>query len=150
VAVGLVLGALLVLTVSFSLVGAHKNQQIDELRSHGVPVAFTVTTCQELLGGSGSNGAGFNCQGTYTLDGRRYREPLPGTAAHASGSTVAAIAVPSDPTLVSTAQIVRSEHASWHVYVLPAVFFVLFLAVVAAIAVRPLRRRRRGQAAGGV
>jgi hypothetical protein len=149
VAVGLVAGTLLVLAVVFSLVGEHKNQQIDELRSQGVPVAFTVTACQELLGGSGSNGAGFNCQGTYTLDGHRYTEPLPGTAPHAPGSTVAALAVPSDPTLVSTASIVRSERASWHVYVLPAVFFVLLLLVVAAVAAQR-HRRRRGDQAGGV
>ena len=67
VAVGLVLATLLVLTVAFALIGQHKNQQIDELRQLGVPVTVTVTTCQELLGGSGSNGAGFACTGTYTF-----------------------------------------------------------------------------------
>jgi hypothetical protein len=143
VAVGLVLGTLLVLTIAFALVGAHKNQQIDELRNHGVPVTYTVTSCQGLLGGSGSNGAGFSCTGTYSIDGRRYREPLPGNSHYAPGATVAAIAVPTDPALFSTPQIVRSEHASWHVYVLPAVFFVLFLLVLAAVALSRHRHRHR-------
>jgi Na+-transporting methylmalonyl-CoA/oxaloacetate decarboxylase gamma subunit len=147
VAVGLVLATLLVLTVVFALVGQHKNQQIDELRNHGVPVTYTVTTCRELLGGSGSNGAGFDCTGTYTLDGHRYVEALPGTAEHAPGATVSAVAVPSDPTLLSTAAIVRSEHASGSVYVLPAVFFVLFMLVLAMVALSR-RRRRKGQAGG--
>ena len=148
VAVGLVLATLLVLTVVFALVGQHKNQQIDELRNHGVPVTYTVTTCHELLGGSGSNGAGFDCTGTYTLDGRRYVEALPGTAEHAPGDTVSAVAVPSDPTLLSTAAIVRSERASGSVYVLPAVFFVLFMAVLAVVALSRRRRRQKGQAGG--
>jgi hypothetical protein len=148
VAVGLVLAALLVLTVAFALIGQHKNQQIDELRQQGVPVTVTVTACQELLGGSGSNGAGFACTGTYTLDGHRYSEPVPGTTGHAPGATIAGVAVPSDPTLLSTAQIVQSEHTSWNVYVLPAVFFVLFLLVVAAVTLRRRRWGHRGQAGG--
>ena len=148
VAVGLVLATLLVLTVAFALIGQHKNQQIDELRQQGVPVTVTVTTCQELLGGSGSNGAGFACTGTYTLGGHRYSEPVPGTTGHAPGATVAGVAVPSDPTLLSTAQIVRSEHTSWNVYVLPAVFFALFLLVIAAVVLQRRRRRRSGQAGG--
>ena len=56
--------------------------------------------------------------------------------------------MPSDPTLLSVPSILRSERSSWHVYVLPAVFFVLFLLVVAAVAVSRRRRRHRGQAGG--
>jgi hypothetical protein len=148
VAVGVILAGLLVLTVVFTLVGQHKNQQIDELRGRGVPVTYTVTACQELLGGSGSNGAGFTCTGTYTLDGHRYSEPLPGTTAHAPGATVTAIAVPGDPRLMSTAAIVRSEHSSASVYVLPAVFFGLFVLVIGAVALQRRRRRQRCQAGG--
>jgi hypothetical protein len=61
---------------------------------------------------------------------------------------VPAVAVPSDPTLLSTAQIVRSEHASWKVFILPAVFFVLFLLVVAAVTLGRRRRSQTGQAGG--
>lgn len=148
-ALGLVLAGLLVLTIIFALVGRHKNEQIDELQNHGVPVTYTVTTCRQLLGGSGSNGAGFDCTGTYRLDGHRYAEPLPGTADHAPGDSLSAVAVPSDPALLSTAAIVRREQASASVYVLPAVFFVLFLLVLAG-ATRSRRRRSRRSQAGGV
>lgn len=146
--VGLVLATLLVLTVVFALVGAHKNQQANELRDHGVAVTYTVAKCIGELGGSGSNVAGYSCHGTYRIDGRRYAEPLPGNTFYQPGAAVPAVAVPSDPTLLSVPSIVRSERSSWHVYVLPAVFFVLFLLVVAAVAVSRRRRRHRVQAGG--
>ena len=72
VAIGSVLVTLLVLTVVFTLVGIHTNQQDDRLHNDGVPVTFTVSGCLGLLGGSGSNAAGYSCHGTYTLDGRTY------------------------------------------------------------------------------
>jgi MYXO-CTERM domain-containing protein len=141
VALGLVVTTLAVLVVVFVIVGADKNQQINELRGQGVPVTFTVTSCQGLLGGSGSNGAGYACRGTYHLDGHTYDERLPGTAFFAPGASVHAIAVPSDPGLVSPVSIVESEHASWRVYLLPGVLLAALLVVVAAILWR--RRRRR-------
>ncbi len=98
--------------------------------------------------GAGATVQGYNCTGTYRLDGHRYGEPLPGTADHAPGATVSAVAVPSDPTLLSTAAIVRNEHASASVYVLSAVFFVLFLLVLAAVVLARRRRSRRDQAGG--
>jgi hypothetical protein len=144
----LILVALLVLTVVFTVVGSRKNQQIDELQQHGVPVTFIVTTCVGLLGGSGSNGAGYACRGTYQLGGHRYAEPLPGDKAYAPGATVRVIAVPRDPSLISTPDIVRSERTSWKVYVLPAVFFALFVLIVTAVGIARGRRRRRRQAGG--
>jgi hypothetical protein len=148
VAVGVVLATLLVLTVVFAFVGLSKNQQIDELRHQGVPVTFTVTSCMGLLGGSGSNGAGYACRGTYVLDGHRYLEALPGNSLYAPGATVRAVAVPSDPGLMSTVRILQSERTSAKVYILPAVFFAAFLLVVAAVALQRRRRRQRGQAGG--
>ena len=53
----------LVLTIVFTLVGIHTNQQNDRLRNDGVPVTFTVAGCLGLLGGSGSNAAGYSCHG---------------------------------------------------------------------------------------
>jgi hypothetical protein len=138
-----------VLTVVFTVVGAHKNQQIDELQQHGIPVTFTVTTCVGLLGGSGSNGAGFACRGTYRLGGHRYEAQLPGYKGYAPGATVRVIAVPSDPTLMSTAEMVRSDHTSWNVFILPAVFFALSLLLVTAVVlVRRRRLQQRGQVGG--
>lgn len=147
VLLAVVLLTLAVLVVVFTVVGAHKNAQIDELRTQGVPVTFTVSSCLGLLGGSGSNGAGYACTGSYQLGGHRYHEALPGNAYHEPGSTVAAVAVPSDPTLVSTAAVVRTDHTSARVYILPAVLLAVLIVLVAVVAL-PARRRRRDRTTG--
>lgn len=139
VVLGIVLATLAVLAVAFTVIGIHNNRQIDQLRNQGVPVAVRVTSCQGLLGGSGSNAAGYTCRGTYELGGHRYNEVLPGTALHAPGTVVRAVAVPSDPTLVSPVSVVDAEHASASVFILPA---VLLVALVALLVVLALRRRR--------
>jgi len=139
VLLGIVLVTLAVLAVAFTVIGIHDNRQIDQLRNQGVPVAVTVTSCRGLLGGSGSNGAGYSCRGTYALDGHRYTETLPGTSLHAPGSVVRAVAVPSDPTLVSPVSVVDAEHASDSVFILPAVLLVVFVAILVVVV---LRRRR--------
>lgn len=146
VALGLVVTTLAVLVVVFVVVGVDKNRQINELRGQGVPVTFTVTSCQGLLGGSGSNGAGYACRGTYHLARHSYNEPLPGTAFFAPGATVHAIAVPSDPGLVSPVTIVESEHASSKVYVLPVVLFAALVLIVGVAVLRRRARRRSTQA----
>ncbi len=139
VILGIVLVSLAVLAVAFTVIGIHNNRQIDQLRNQGVPVAVTVTSCQGLLGGSGSNGAGYACRGTYELGGHRYNEALPGTALHAPGTVVRAVAVPSDPTLVSPVSVVDAEHASDSVFILPAVLLVVLVAILVVLV---LRRRR--------
>ena len=135
----LVLVTLAVLVIVFTLVGVHQNQQDDRLHDDGVPVTFTVSGCLGLLGGSGSNAAGYSCHGSYILDGHRYEERLPGNDFHRPGSTVPAIAVPGDPALVSPAAMVKTEHASDGVFVVPLVLLVILVAVVALLLV--LRRR---------
>ncbi len=148
VAIGVVLATLAILAIVFTVVGVHTNQQDDRLHRNGVPATFTVTGCLGLLGGSGSNAAGYSCHGTYSLGGHRYREQLPGNSFYRPGSTVAAIAVPGDPALVSPAAIVATEHSSAGVFVLPAILAGLLLLLVALLLV--LRRRRRGtEPAGG-
>jgi MYXO-CTERM domain-containing protein len=143
VAIGTVLVTLLVLTIVFTVVGIHTNQQNDRLHNDGVPVTFTVAGCLGLLGGSGSNAAGYSCHGTYTLDGKPYSEQLPGDSFHRPGSTVPSVAVPGDPALVSPASVVTTEHSSAGVFVLPIILFVVLLALVALLLV--LRRRRRSE-----
>lgn len=138
VAVGLVLATLAVLGVVFVVVGINKNEQINELKNQGVPVTYVVSKCLGLLGGSGSNGAGYSCQGSYTIDGRRFFENLPGSAPYAPGDRVNAVSVRSDPTLLSTPAIVDSERASASVFVLPAVL----LGLCAFLALAVLLRRR--------
>jgi hypothetical protein len=141
VAIGIVLVTLAVLAIAFTIVGIHTNQQDDRLHHDGVPVTFTVTGCLGLLGGSGSNAAGYSCRGTYTLDGKHYSGvQLPGDSLHRPGSTVAALAVPGDPALVSPASIVATEHSSAGAFVLPVVLAVILVLLVALLL---LRRRRQ-------
>jgi hypothetical protein len=142
VGVALVLITLAALAVGFAVGGAHKNNQIDELHTQGVPVTVTVTGCLGLLGGSGSNAAGFSCHGSYTLRGHTYTESLPGSTFHRPGSTIPAVAVPGDPALVSPVSIVDAQHSSGSVYVLPAVFGGLFVVLAGFL----LLRRRSGSA----
>jgi hypothetical protein len=144
---GLVLGTLAILVVVFTVVGFDKNRQIDELHSRGVPVTVTVTGCLGLLGGSGSNAAGYSCHGTYALDGHTYDENLPGNSFHRPGTTVAAVAVPGDPALVSPRSTVESEQASGDVFAVPAVLLAVLLLSVCGLL---LRQRHRRQGAGGV
>ncbi len=143
VVVGLILATLAALGIVFIVVGINKNDQINELKDHGVPVTYVVSKCLGLLGGSGSNGAGYSCQGSYTIDGRRVFENLPGSSHHAPGDRVDAISVPSDPTLLSTPAIVDSERASASVFILPAVI----LGVGALVGLTVLLQRSRRHAA---
>ncbi len=147
VALALVLVTLVVLVVVFVVVGINKNRQIDQLRQHGVPVIFTVSGCQGLLGGSGSNGAGYACHGTYRIGGRTYDAPLPGTALYAPGATVRTVAVPGDPGLVSPVNIVENEHASWKVFILPGVLSAVLLLVGGAVVL--VRRRSKSPEPSG-
>ena len=146
---GIVLATLAVLVVVFAVVGAHKNHQIDELHNQGVAVAVTVTACQGLLGGSGSNGAGYACRGSYELDGHHYNEPLPGTALHAPGPSSAPSPCPgirpwSRPSRSSTPSTPRRRSSSS-----PPSSFVVLVAIVVVVLLRRRRkpggaRRRRG------
>ncbi len=141
VVVATLLVGLAVASVVLFIVGAHRNAQITGLQQHGVPVEDTVIACTGLLGGSGSNPVGFRCWGSFSVDGRRYTEDIPGTVLRASGSKVQAIADPDDPGLVSTPSVLASEHATAGVFILPT---VLLAVLVGTVGVLVLRRRSAG------
>jgi len=147
VVIGLCLIALAGLVIGLYVAGAHKNAQISGLRQHGVAVEVKVTGCLGLLGGSGSNVAGYACAGTFALDGHRYREDLPGTDLRAPGSLVKAVAVPGDPPLLSTARDVATQRASAGVYLVPSILLVVEAVLVGALVIR--RRRVRAASPGG-
>jgi hypothetical protein len=139
IVVGLSLVALTVLVVVFFVAGVHKNDQINDLRQHGVPVEVTVTGCTGLLGGSGSNGAGYACKGTFSVDSHRYDEAIPGNTLYAPGTKLRAVTVPGDPELFSTARIVDSEHPSGSVFILPVILLAVLVLLVASLVL--IRRR---------
>ncbi len=142
VVVGISLALLVVLAAVFLVAGLHTNSQINRLHHQGVPVSVRVTHCTGLMGGTGAQGAGYSCTGTYTVHGTRYVQTIPGTTTfHAVGSTFQGLVVPGDPKLLSTPALVAAQHASWHVFLLPAALLVLALGWGALLLVR---RRRRG------
>jgi len=98
---------------------------------NSVPLAWNAST--------GSNLAGYECRGTFSLDGRRYSEVIPGNMFRRPGTTVAAVTVTGDAALVTTAASLETEHASAGVFVLPTMLLVVLLVGVAAVV---LRRRR--------
>jgi hypothetical protein len=141
--VGVGLVALSVAVVGLFLIGAHKNAQITRLHQEGVAVAATVSSCHGLMGGSGSNLVGYDCRATFTLDGRRFDEALPGTAFHPPGATLRAVSVPGDPALLSTVSALAGQHPSRRVFVLPTVLLGVLALMVAAL----VRKRRRNLSA---
>jgi len=131
--------ALAVAAVMLTVAGADKNAQITRLRDHGTTVVATVTGCLGLLGGSGSNPAGYECRGAYEVGGRRYVADIPGTVLRRPGSRLRAVIDPDDPALVSTPAMLAAEQASWRVYVVPGVLAVTVL----SLGVTALWRARR-------
>jgi hypothetical protein len=145
VVVALSLVALAVVAVVLTVAGFHKNDQINRLRQHGVPVTVTVTGCLGLLGGSGSNAAGYACQGTFRFGAHRYSEAIPGNALRPPGSKVSAVAVAGDPPLLATSHDVATQRASVGVFVVPAILLVILAVLVALVL---LRRRSKSRAGG--
>jgi hypothetical protein len=140
--VGLCLVALAVSVVIFYVGAVHKNAQIADLRAHGVPVPFTITGCLGLLGGSGSNQAGYACRGTFTVGGHRYNEPIPGNTDHPPGMVLRAVTVPGDPALVRTERDLAGEQTSAKVFIFPTVLLVVLLLLVGVLLFRRRQPRR--------
>ncbi len=139
-----VLLATLAATASvLTVAGADRNAQIDQLRRSGVPVAITVTGCRGDLGGSGSNAAGYTCQGTFRLAGRSYPMSIPGLGHQVPGSKLRGVAVPGDPALVTTATVLAGARASWRVFLVPVVLWAVLALLASALVLRRRRRRRR-------
>jgi hypothetical protein len=136
VVLGVCLLCLAVLAVALFVAGADKNAQITELREHGVPVEVTVSKCLGLLGGSGSNEAGYACKGTFTIDGHHFNEAIPGDTFLPPGSSLKAVAAPGDSGLFSTASDVASEHASLRVFIVPTILVVVLALLVGALALK--------------
>jgi hypothetical protein len=142
---GVITVAILAAALVTAFAGYEKNGQVEALRSHGVGVEMTVTHCLGLMGGSGSNLVGYDCDGTYTVAGHHYQASIPGTADHAPGSSVRGVVDRDDPALFSTPNALRAERASPRVFILPGVLFVGAV-LVAGFAL--LQRRRDGLAIG--
>lgn len=147
VALGVCMVTLAVSSAVFFVVGIHKNEQIASLHASGVPVEVTVSTCTGLLGGSGSNAAGYACYGTFSMSGHTYAEAIPGYAMRAPGSRLDAIAVAGNPPLLDTTSGIAKEHTSLNVFVVPVLLLAALLVLVGALI---LRRRASSRGSTGV
>ena len=136
VALGACIVTLAVSSAVLFVVGIHKNDQIASLHARGVPVQVTVSTCTGLLGGSGSNAAGYACYGTFTLNGHSNSEAVPGYSMRAPGSKLDAIAVAGDPPLLDTKTALAREQTSLNVFVVPSVLLTTLLVLVGALVLR--------------
>jgi hypothetical protein len=142
VAVGVVMATLAITAIVLTVAGFHSNDQINRLQTQGRPVTVTVTGCLGLLGGSGSNAAGYSCRGVYQFDGHVYREPLPGSTFYRPGAKVPSVAVPGDPALVASVALVNSQQASNGVFVAPIVLGGVLLALAGVLLLRNRPGRR--------
>src|SRR5437763_10603261 len=111
-----ILGLAVLIAVMYAA-GVRKNTHINELRQHGIAIDVTVIGCHGLLGGSGSNAAGYTCRGTYAVSGHRYTETIPGSTLRSG--TLRAVVDPKDPRVLSTPDAVASKRASAGVFVAP-------------------------------
>jgi hypothetical protein len=136
-------GVLAALVIILTITAIHKNDGIDRLARHGVPVQVTVTGCVALASGTGATIVGYTCRGTFTLDGRLHHDAIGGsTIQHAVGQTLRGVTDPSNPGILSTARAVATTHASWTAYIAPGIALVLLILVGALVLWRVRRARR--------
>jgi len=140
--VGLLLAGLAVLVVVLFAAGIHRNDQITRLRHQGVAVQIKVSGCLGLLGGSGSNAAGYACRGSFTLDGHRENEAIPGNIFRPPGARLRGVSVPGDPALVTTVGALAGEHPSGKVFILPTILAVVLVLCLGGLVLRRRHLRR--------
>src|SRR5207249_1448379 len=96
--------ALAVSAAALAISAGNENARASKLQQRGVPVAATVSGCSGISSGVGMAIEYWECRGTYTLGGQQYNEVIRGSRARLNpGQTVPAVAVPGEPTLLSTA-----------------------------------------------
>jgi hypothetical protein len=138
---------LAILTIIFFVAGIHRNNQISDLKSNGVTVNIKVTGCLALIGGTGSNPAGYVCQGALTIAGHHYTEVIPGSDQLPKGKILKVVVVPNDPALLTLRHTLLQEHSSGTVFILPAILLAALLVLIGALVAQ---RRHRAPGTGVV
>jgi hypothetical protein len=143
VSAAIMLSLFAVIIVVTFISAANDNARIDRLKSKGVSVTVTVSSCVGNIGGSGSNAAGYTCRGSYRIDGTRYEEVIGSkTTQSSAGATVRGVADPNRPSTVELASAVARSKSSGSVYVVPTVLALVFVALTLALLRRASGRRR--------
>lgn len=136
--------ALAVTAIALFVAGVQKNDEVNRLHQQGVIVEATVSGCIGLMGGSGSNLAGYDCRASFSLGGHHYDEPFVGDTNPVRGARFQAVTVPGDPALLATVATVAGEQASWRVFILPTVLLLVLVLAVTGLVVVGRRRRSTG------
>lgn len=130
-----------IVIVSF-ISAANDNSRIERLKSHGVSVVVTVTSCVGNIGGSGSNAAGYTCYGTYHVEGVRYHENIGSRATMSTtGTRLRGVADPQRPSTIELASTLAKSSTSLSVYVVPSLLALLVLGL-SLVFYRRLSHRR--------
>jgi len=137
--------ALVVVAALLSISAVHQANSSTLLHQRGVPVQVTVSGCLAISSGIGMGVEYWRCHGTYTLDGQRYDEVISGSRGLLeAGATVAAVAVPAHPGLLSTPQ-AAAHHPSWWSRYLPPMAVGAGAVAVLGVWLGVISRRRRSQ-----
>lgn len=142
VLLGVVCVCLLIGIVVGFISASNDRDRTARLKTEGIHVPVKIVTCIGQLSGSGSSVSGYNCQGSYVVAGKSYQEPIGAkTTFSDTGTIVAGIADPTEPTRVVTAVSVEESHTSAAPYVVEAILIVLFIAMLAWMIILIGRRR---------
>ena len=143
--VWLLVGVLAALAVYFAVAGSRESSRLNTLRHRGVPVTATVTGCVGISSGVGMGIEYWQCRATYTLAGRTFNEVINGSRAVLdTGQSVGAIAVPGDPSLLSSVSSVHGSGSSGTDNVIAAVLGAVAVALGAGgLQIERVRRRRQ-------
>jgi len=134
VLVGAAVVVLVALAVVLAVEAIAQNSRIDRLRSSGVAVDVTVSSCLGMASGTGITESAYQCRGTFTIGGHSYNEVIDGsTDLHPVGATLRAVTVPGDPATLSTAAAVAAMRSSWTVFAAPAGLVVLALVILGLV-----------------
>lgn len=132
--------ALAAVTVGFGVSALHHDAAVSRMKRLGVPVQVTVTGCVAMGTGTAETIDGYQCQGSFTLDGRTRTAPITGTdLRYPTGATLAGVVERDDPGRLATAASVSASRSSLTGFVTPAVSLGLLVVVLAGVAAR--RRR---------
>lgn len=141
----LLVAVLAALAVYFAVAGSTESSRLNALRHRGVPVTATVTGCVGISSGVGMGIEYWQCRATYTLAGHTFNEVINGNRVLLeTGQGVGAIAVPGDPSLLSTVSSVHRSGSSETDNVIAAVLGAVAVALGAGwLQLERVRRRRQ-------
>jgi hypothetical protein len=145
-----VIVALAVSAAALAISARHESTRATRLQQHGVPVTATVSGCSGISSGIAMAIEYWECRGTYSLGGHQYNAVIRGSRAHLSpGQTVAAVAVPGEPALLSTAAAAARKHSPWSTYVISIILGVAAVSLAVLLVGWWSRRQSRQRTSGG-